>query len=64
MEVLFTEIIGTDVLLHLTYQSFNFIVKKSFTETYTQGQKLNVGMYANQVHMFDKNTQKNLRSPQ
>ncbi|TKI48262.1 ABC transporter ATP-binding protein [Lysinibacillus tabacifolii] len=64
MEVLFTEIIGTDVLLHLTYHSFNFIVKKSFTETYTQGQKLNVGMYANQVHMFDKNTQKNLRSPQ
>jgi multiple sugar transport system ATP-binding protein len=64
MEVLFTEIIGTDVLLHLTYKSSNFIVKKSFTETYTKGQKLNVGMYANHVNVFDKNTQKNVRSPQ
>ncbi|MED4584989.1 sn-glycerol-3-phosphate ABC transporter ATP-binding protein UgpC [Brevibacillus choshinensis] len=64
MEVLFTEIIGTDVLLHLKYKTFNFIVKKSFTETYAKGQKLHVGMHANHVNVFDKQTEKNLRSRQ
>lgn len=62
MEVLFTEIIGTDVLLHLTYKTANFIVKKSFTQTYEKGQKLHVGLDASHVHVFDKKTQKNVRS--
>ncbi|MGE5704914.1 MAG: ABC transporter ATP-binding protein [Clostridia bacterium] len=62
MEVLFTEIIGTDVLVHLTYKAMNFIVKKSFTQTYEKGQKLYVGIDASRVNVFDKNTQKNVRS--
>lgn len=62
MEVLFTEIIGTDVLLHLTYKGSDFIVKKSFTQTYEKGQKLYVGLDASNVNVFDKNTQKNVRS--
>ncbi|WP_342599832.1 sn-glycerol-3-phosphate ABC transporter ATP-binding protein UgpC [Psychrobacillus sp. FSL H8-0483] len=61
MEVLFTEIIGTDVLIHLKYKTLNFLVKESFTQTYEKGQKLNVKMKANNLNMFDKNTQKNLR---
>ncbi|UED75866.1 ABC transporter ATP-binding protein [Brevibacillus sp. DP1.3A] len=61
MEVLFTEIIGTDVLVHLKYKESNFIVKKSFTQTYAKGQKVNVGINAAHVHVFDKLTQKNLR---
>ncbi|MFC8683929.1 ABC transporter ATP-binding protein [Brevibacillus porteri] len=61
MEVMFTEIIGTDVLVHLTYKGSNFIVKKSFTQTYAKGQKVNVGISADHVHVFDKGTQKNLR---
>ncbi|MFS0557545.1 ABC transporter ATP-binding protein [Brevibacillus sp. 179-C9.3 HS] len=61
MEVLFTEIIGTDVLVHLKYKASNFIVKKSFTQTYAKGQKVNVGIKADHVHVFDKHTQKNLR---
>lgn len=64
MEVLFTEIIGTDVLLHLTYKASNFIVKKSFTQIYEKGQKLNVGIYANRVNVFDKKTERNVRSLQ
>lgn len=64
MDVLFTEIIGTDVLVHLKYKGINFLVKKSFTETYARGQKLNVGIHANHVKVFDKNTQKNVRSIQ
>lgn len=62
MEILFTEIMGTDVLLHLKYKTFDFLVKKSFTETYVKGQKLNVGMKPSHVIVFDKNTQKNVRS--
>lgn len=62
MEVLFTEVIGTDVLLHLKHKSSTFIVKKSFTQTYEKGQKLYVGMQASHVHLFDKHTQKNIRS--
>ncbi|MED1781615.1 sn-glycerol-3-phosphate ABC transporter ATP-binding protein UgpC [Brevibacillus fortis] len=61
MEVLFTEIIGTDVLVHLKYKTSSFIVKKSFTQTYAKAQKVNVGISANHVHVFDKHTQKNLR---
>lgn len=64
MEVLFTEVIGTDVLLHLKYKTSNFMLKKAFTETYAKGQKLNVGIQASHVHVFDKHTQKNLRSQQ
>lgn len=61
MEVQFTEIIGTDVLVHLTYKASHFIVKKSFTQMYAKGQKLYVGFNPSHVHVFDKHTQRNLR---
>ncbi|MFD0711620.1 ABC transporter ATP-binding protein [Paenibacillus sp. GCM10027626] len=64
MKILFTEIIGTDVLLHLQFKTFNFIVKKSFDRTYTKGEEVRVGMSANHVNLFDKQTQTNLRCGQ
>lgn len=63
MEILFTEIIGTDVLLHLTYKTQHFIVKKSFDQTYAKGQKLYVALQPKHMHLFDPHTQKNIRSP-
>ncbi|MBP1992925.1 ABC transporter ATP-binding protein [Paenibacillus eucommiae] len=64
MNVLFTEIIGTDVLLHLSYKELHFIVKKSFDQTYAKGQRLNVALTSKHVILFDQHTQRNLRSPQ
>ncbi|MFD0958065.1 ABC transporter ATP-binding protein [Paenibacillus chungangensis] len=62
MEVVFTEIIGTEVLLHMTYKSLSFIVKESFNGTYAKGQRLRIGVQPNKVHLFDRRTEKNVRS--
>ncbi len=61
MEVVFTEIIGTDVLLHLIYKDLNFIVKKSFDRIYSKGEKLNIGIIASKLNVFNIRTQRNLR---
>ncbi|GKU76510.1 ABC transporter ATP-binding protein [Paenibacillus sp. L3-i20] len=62
MKISFTEIIGTDVLLHLTYKNATFLVKKSFDGMYAKGETVNVGIMASHLLVFDKNTEMNVRS--
>ncbi|MBM7716572.1 sn-glycerol-3-phosphate ABC transporter ATP-binding protein UgpC [Siminovitchia sp. FSL H7-0308] len=61
MEVLFTEIIGTDVLLHLQYKNQSFLLKKNLDQLYEKGQKIKVGIHADKFNLFHKSTEKNLR---